>query len=127
MLFLLAQLASPPIQPGPARVPAERAPNQQPQFPSQTDSETTPSITLPSDEPLTPAAEDSSPAGRATPGSSRTVTIVGNLPYSKSDLSELLERCSSQRPSQPTAAVRRSTHRPSAKRWLRELQGVRRG
>ena len=94
MLLLLAQLASPPIQPGPARVPAERAPNQQPQFPSQTDSETTPSITLPSDEPLTPAAEDSSPAGPATPGSSRTVTIVGNLPYSKSDLSELLERCS---------------------------------
>ena len=94
MLLLLAQLASPPIQPGPARVPAERAPNQQPQFPSQTDSETTPSITLPSDEPLTPAAEDSSPAGPTTPGSSRTVTIVGNLPYSKSDLSELLERCS---------------------------------
>lgn len=94
MLFLLAQLASPPIQPGPARVPAERAPNQQPQFPSQPDSETTPSITLPSDEPLKPAAEDSSPAGRDTPGASRTVTIVGDLPYSKSDLSELLERCS---------------------------------
>ena len=94
MLLLLAQLASPPIQPGPARVPAERAPNQQPQFPSQTDSETTPSITLPSDEPLTPAAEDSSPAGHDTPGSSRTVNIVGDLPYSNSDLSELLERCS---------------------------------
>ena len=41
-----------------------------------------------------PTAEDSSPAGRDTPGASRTVTIVGDLPYSKSDLSELLERCS---------------------------------
>ena len=94
MLLLLAQLASPPIQPGPARLPAERAPNQQPRLPSQTDSETTPSITLPSDEPLTPAAEDSSPAGHDTPGSSRTVNIVGDLPYSNGDLSELLERCS---------------------------------
>ena len=93
MLFLLAQLVSPPIQPGPARVP-ERAPNQQPRFTEQPDSETTPSIALPSDEPLRPAAEDSSPAGSDEPVPSRTVTIVGDLPYSKKTLNELLERCS---------------------------------
>ena len=93
MLFLLAQLVSPPIQPGPARVP-ERAPNQQPRFPEQPDSETTPSIALPSDEPLRPAAEDSSPAGSDEPVPSRTVTILGDLPYSKKTLNELLERCS---------------------------------
>ena len=93
MLLLLAQLVSPPIQPGPARVP-ERAPRQQQGFPAQPGSETAPSITLPSDEVLTPATEDSSPARSDDSEPSSTVSIVGDLPYPKNALAELLERCS---------------------------------
>ena len=93
MLLLLAQLVSPPIQPGPARVP-ERAPRQQQGFPAQPGSETAPSITLPSDEVLTPATEDSSSALSDDSEPSSTVSIVGDLPYPKNALAELLERCS---------------------------------
>ena len=93
MILLLAQLISPPIQPGPARVP-EHTPKKQPRFPTKPSSETTPSISLPSDEPFVPTAEDSRPAGSDEPSPSSTVTVVGDLPYPKDALSELLERCS---------------------------------
>ena len=93
MIFLLAQLVSPPIQPGPARVP-ERAPNQQPRFPSKGDAETTPALSLPSNEPLPPAAEDSHSTISNDAAISGTVKVVGDLPYSKQELSKLLKGCS---------------------------------
>ena len=92
MILLLAQLVSPTIQPGPARVP-ERVPNQQPPFPAQPDSKTTPSLTLPSNEILMPAAEESLPAGSDDSAPINAVNVEGTLPYSKDELYGILKRC----------------------------------
>ena len=92
MILLLAQLASPPIQPGPARVP-ERVLNPSPQPASQPDSEKEPFLRLPSNESLTPVEENSSAAGSHYLTSTNAVNVVGDLPYSKDKLSELLKTC----------------------------------
>ena len=119
MLLLLAQLASPPIQPGQLAYQQART-NQQPRLPSQTDSETTPSITLPSDELLTPAAEDTSPAGHDTQGPVAPSASSGIF-LTKQRSFKLLERCSKAN-DQASRLQQPDTHRPSAKRWLRELR-----
>ena len=93
MILLLAQLASPPIQPGPARVP-ERASNASPRSASHPDSEKELFLRLPSNESLTPAEENSSAAGSHYVTSTNAVNVVGELPYSKDKLSELLKTCS---------------------------------
>ena len=93
MILLLAQLTSPPVQPGPARVP-ERASNASPRSASHPDSEKELFLRLPSNESLTPAEENSSAAGSHYVPTTNAVNVVGELPYSKDRISKLLKDCS---------------------------------
>ena len=92
MLLLLAQLVSPPLQPGPARLP-EQAPVQQlkpesPQTqPDVDDRQLAPnndSFTEPGASPSKPASEDNGDV---------SFEIKGTTPYSSSELQKLLRRC----------------------------------
>ena len=78
MLLLLAQLVSPPIQPGPARIP-DVAPNQQPQSPTQPGDETAPTLTLPNEQPLTAEPETSTSPVGGSEADDGNVKIVGDL------------------------------------------------
>ncbi len=93
MLLLLAQLVSPPIQPGPARIP-DVAPNQQPQSPTQPADETAPTLTLPNEQPLTAEPETSTSPVGGSEADDGNVKIVGDLPYDQAKVSEILRRCS---------------------------------
>ena len=92
MLLLLAQLVSPPLQPGPARLP-EQAPKQQ--------LEPDPSSTKPEldDRQLVPNGDGFSEPGRRPPKPgpgddvSSSVEIKGTTPYSQAELRQLLSRC----------------------------------
>ena len=95
MLLLLAQLVSPPLQPGPARVP-DPAPVQQlepesPQTkPDVDDRQLAPnndSFTEPGVSPSEPASEDNGDI---------SVEIKGTTPYSTSELRKLLRRCQAE-------------------------------
>ena len=93
MLLLLAQLASPPIQPGPARVP-DRAPNQGSPFAEQPKGETEPPLSLPADDLLRLSPDGSIPAATNNQAHSSTIKVVGDLPYPKNTIAALLKRCS---------------------------------
>ena len=93
MLLLLAQLVSPPIQPGPARVP-DRAPNQGSPFPEQPKGETEPPLSLPADDLLRLSPDGSIPAATNNQAHSGTINVVGDLPYPKNAIAALLKRCS---------------------------------
>ena len=96
MLFL-AQLVAPPIQPGPVRLPANTAPQQQ---------------TQPTDQPvldpgLTPFPTDPSKAPQAEPPTSEVTptlipswrpTIIGDSPYSTEEIKNVLQRCGKETP-----------------------------
>ena len=96
MLFL-AQLVAPPIQPGPVRLPANTAPQQQ---------------TQPTDQPildqgLTPTPTDPSKAPQAEPPTSGVAptlipswrpTIIGDSPYSTEEIKNVLQRCGKETP-----------------------------
>ncbi|KZR86066.1 hypothetical protein MITS9509_03426 [Synechococcus sp. MIT S9509] len=99
MLLLLAQLVSPPLQPGPARVP-DPAPVQQlepesPQTkPDVDDRQLAPnndSFTEPGVSPSEPASEDNGDI---------SVEIKGTTPYSTSELRKLLRRCQADKSAQ---------------------------
>jgi len=97
MLLLLAQLVSPPLQPGPARlpdsVPAE-IPNEraQPANPEadrsvNSDADLLPGA-VPTPEPLTPDTRPSESADQ-----SHALDVRGDTPYSPQELNQLLRRC----------------------------------
>ena len=92
MLLLLAQLVSPPLQPGPARLP-EQAPVQQlePESP-QTKPEVDDRQLAPNNDSFTePGASPSKPTSEENDDVS--VEIRGTTPYSPSELQKLLRRC----------------------------------
>ena len=93
MLLLLAQLVSPPIQPGPARIP-ERAPNQGSPLPTRQKPTTEPSLSLPPQEPSSLSPEGSIPHKTNSTELNSTVNVVGNIPYSENTIVALLKRCS---------------------------------
>ena len=92
MLLLLAQLVSPPLQPGPARLP-DPAPVQQlePESP-QTKPDVDDRQLAPNDNSFRkPGASQPQPASGQDVD--RTVEIKGTTPYSTSQLQKLLSRC----------------------------------
>ena len=92
MLLLLAQLVSPPLQPGPARLP-EQAPVEQlePESP-QTKPEVDDQQLAPNNDSFTePGASPSKPSSEENGDVS--VEIKGTTPYSPSELLKLLRRC----------------------------------
>ncbi len=85
MLFLLAQLVSPPLQPGPARIPAPAAVEQQPQQdtdPLQLSPESVPSPLQPDGLPLPERSQ-----------SPWTPPVEGATPYAPEELSAILIGC----------------------------------
>ena len=91
-MLLLAQLAAPAIQPGPARIP-ERAPNQGSLIPAHPERETEPSLSLPAEDPLKLSPDGSIPPAKNSQAHSNTVKVVGDLPYSQKMIAALLKRC----------------------------------
>ena len=92
MLLLLAQLVSPPLQPGPVRLP-EPAPVQQLEPDA---SNTQPDI---DDQQLAPNGEAFSEPGQSKPKPDSaedalpSLEIKGTTPYSQTELKQLLNRC----------------------------------
>ena len=92
MLLLLAQLVSPPLQPGPARLPepapvqqlVPESPNIQPNVDDRQLAPNDDSFSEPGASPSKPASEDNV----ASP-----IEIKGTTPYSQAELRQLLSRC----------------------------------
>ena len=95
MLLLLAQLVSPPLQPGPARLP-EQAPKQQLEpDPSSTKPELDDRQLVPNGDGLKePGQLPLKPTSREDVSSS--VEIKGTTPYSQAELRQLLSLCQAE-------------------------------
>lgn len=91
MLLLLAQLVSPPLQPGPARIP-EPAPAERP-------SERAPKEIQLSPDPLPYPRQPQPSEQQDEAGNGWLPTIEGSTPYKQKQLEQLLDRCSDPSPS----------------------------
>jgi hemolysin activation/secretion protein len=94
MLFLLAQLVSPPLQPGPARLP-EPAPLEQPEPDTPNIETRDENLSLPPIENSSDAPTKSEPSPASREEIHTFPKINGETPYSRTQLRKLLKTCSS--------------------------------